>query len=523
MKEYVLGISSGLFGAAQQEEKISYVGISQKAFFGALKGVKFTQIDLEAITEFIEPDLVDKVNKLKEMGLRFGIHGETYAMGGREVPLRLDSSLMDDWRRSHERLLDAIDGCAKIEAEYLLLHASESMPFLLLWREFQPADVVDIWGRSFREFLQDPDNDWLVKWFFDQKKMVASLGREISHYTPENNLKRQMENFRFYNRRNPTPEETEILKKLSFEDAKKELLETIHSTSVFYGIERFAYYLIAKWMSHNKDPLWIKIVGDEDFTEEIMDNHEKWVPAVASKYIWGHFNPETCPSGQLHPDPKKKLEEKGMYFVFETGMAMKGYEKLMRLARPLHMIYLSEEIPCKYFGVAMDFEHMMGAFIDPEEEIASMPEGAGEKVHVLHLGWPTPLQPAHLPIPAGSDEQLYIYERLYELRKKGFKGGFIIFERGGGKDPVQHTIGVLRLVIKYLEKNTPPDKLPEDFFGVGETSIHSFRRQWNVIFEHAFSPLKGLIKFPEEEHTLLGKSTIEKGKRPEEWKKEELR
>jgi len=36
-------------------------------------------------------------------------------------------------------------------------------------------------------------------------------------------------------------------------------------------------------------------------------------------------------------------------------------------------------------------------------------------------------------------------------------------------------------------------------------------------------PLRGTLKVPEEEYTFLSRAAIEEGKKPEEWKKEELR
>ncbi|MCK4428973.1 MAG: hypothetical protein KAU95_01250, partial [Candidatus Aenigmarchaeota archaeon] len=43
--EYIPGVSSGMFGMAQPQEKISMIDLSQKGFYSALKGVNFTQID----------------------------------------------------------------------------------------------------------------------------------------------------------------------------------------------------------------------------------------------------------------------------------------------------------------------------------------------------------------------------------------------------------------------------------------------------------------------------------------------
>jgi len=78
-------------------------------------------------------------------------------------------------------------------------------------------------------------------------------------------------------------------------------------------------------------------------------------------------------------------------------------------------------------------------------------------------------------------------------------------------------------MIKFLEEDVPPDKLPDEFYGVSPRGLLSVERQWVTIFQNAMNPLRGLLRIPEEEYTFLGRAATEEGKRPEEWKKEEYR
>jgi len=216
-----------------------------------------------------------------------------------------------------------------------------------------------------------------------------------------------------------------------------------------------------------------------------------------------------------------------MPIVLETPMAHRGVEEWLRLPNPVQMYHLVEEIGPDYIQLAMDFEHMLSIRLEPEKVIKMLPDGGGEHVMVIHAGYPAPLTPAHIPIPLGSEQQMYLYKMMYELRKKGFGKGkkdfFIIFERGGGRDPVQQSITALKLIVEYLEKEVEPDKLPKAFFGISPELPISEKRQWVNLFHHALDPIKGMLKIPEEEHTFMSRAAIEAGKRPEEWKKEEYR
>lgn len=60
---YTVGISSGAFGLVEQAEKKNLMTIIGKIFAGGLEGVNFTQVDLESITEFNEPNLQEEIKK----------------------------------------------------------------------------------------------------------------------------------------------------------------------------------------------------------------------------------------------------------------------------------------------------------------------------------------------------------------------------------------------------------------------------------------------------------------------------
>jgi len=338
-------------------------------------------------------------------------------------------------------------------------------------------------------------------------------------------------------------------------DHQSYLVQFVQSKGLHYGPERLAYYLMAKWMEKNKDrePLWEKIVNasikffarrDMKSLEEWMRSneislgnlsidddkfrlmHQLWVPAVSARYIYGHFFPKKEYEDQ-YKDPKKSLD--GMIFAFESPMGGRGIEEWLRLGNPYLYYFLVEEANQKVgnevFAVAMDFEHMLSLRVDPSLVIDLLPENGGKNVRVIHAGWPTTLAPSHLPIEIGSNQQRYLYEMYFKLRQKGFgkdgKDYFIVFERGG-PETFQQSIVSLKLIVKFLDKDTPPDKLPAEFFGLDIGQMASSERQKVAIREHAYDPLKGLISVPEEEHGFLGKAAIEKGK-GEEWRKEKYK
>jgi len=302
------------------------------------------------------------------------------------------------------------------------------------------------------------------------------------------------------------------------DEAIKFFVDFTNTPDLRYGAEAAAYYIVAKWMQLNRDPLWKSIAGGGNIDkEDFRKEWQKWVPAVSAKYIWGHFNPKLSD----YKDPKSILEKNKMFFVLETPTGFSGGENLGRFSRPYHMALLAENAGTGYFGVAFDFEHVLGNNIDPKAEIGAFTRDGCKWIKVLHVGFPTPLHTAHATVDIGSDEQKYLYDRIWEMKQKGFESGYIIFERGGGEDPVKQTILALRLIKKFLEENVEPKNLPLEFYGLKEEGP-AIRSQELQIRQHALDPLKGMLFASEEEHGLFSRSAVEKGK-GKEWEAEKYR
>jgi hypothetical protein len=524
---YIVGFSSGLYGASDAGERESFLTMPRKMFKGSLEGVNFTQIDIESIAELREPYLKDGIRRMRNLGIRIGFHGESYAMGGTEKPIgMLDSCLETEYTHSHIRLIDHVQLCGELNGEFINIHPSETVPFIRLGGHLQPAKLVDPWGRSLRVFLEE--NPKILEWAGDviQKEKGIIVATHFANYSnPRFNHKKR--EFIKKNQREPTEDEESLIEKESYQEG---LLDLVSSNDLEYGSEAIAYVIIAKWMQETNDQLWKKIVfgktnGKKIEDDELMTKNGVWVPAVSAKYIWGHFNPlKDTPFRDPKPLLEQANEKKGTVFVFETQMGGAGWEGLQRLSHPRDMIFLCEAIKSKFVAVCFDFEHVLSQNISPQEEIDSIPDGYGKYVRVCHLGWPTPHPTAHMPIPLGSEGQEYIYERLLQLRKKGMKGietgdVYFIYERGGADRG--STILAIRMMKKFLEKDTEVKDLPLEFYGM-EDNNPDVIRQKVIIREHFFDPLKGMLNFPEEEHTFLGKNAVDKGK-GEIWKKEQYR
>lgn len=178
------------------------------------------------------------------------------------------------------------------------------------------------------------------------------------------------------------------------------------------------------------------------------------------------------------------------------------------------------------FYLLIDFEHIAGQGVDPIEELTNLTKlvpDIGKYIICVHSNRPTTYH-SHYPIELGDD---LVYRLLWILTKAGMgkkEITYILFERGGFKDPFKHAVTALRLMVRFLKKGTHPNELPPEFYGIHPKGLLAEERQWVTLYMHAMDPLKGMLKIPEEEHTFLSRAAVtQEGKRPEEWKKEEFR
>ncbi|RLI96550.1 MAG: hypothetical protein DRO99_04250 [Candidatus Aenigmatarchaeota archaeon] len=172
-----------------------------------------------------------------------------------------------------------------------------------------------------------------------------------------------------------------------------------------------------------------------------------------------------------------------------------------------------------------DWEHLATQGLDPIDEfekLVGIAPDMGEITLAVHANAPNPMH-SHIPLELGD---IRIYKLLYYMRKTGFgkdRKAYVIFERGGEKDPYQKSVAVLRLATRFLEQDIHPDELPEEYFGMKGPTAGDFHRQKAIMQDHAWEPLKDLLEIPEEEWTFLSQSAIKKGKKPDAWKKGEFR
>ncbi len=341
----------------------------------------------------------------------------------------------------------------------------------------------------------------------------------------------------------------------------------------FFGFdERLAYELVGRLLQGSSQ--WKKICytdyvrsqmkaqftaegktfkGDEDITvENLFRSNDRRVQAlvstvVAMEYINGHFealmqfrDPNTGKFTEVISKSgatiKDYIKDNKIVVTFETPQIEAKQEGLLRIVRSEHIYQLAKKIrsfkgnenylsDCVF--MSLDFEHMLTHNLNIDLEIDELPPDGGALCKVIHVGNPKPVHPAHAPIYIGSEAQELNYRYLYKLRKKGFKDGWIIFERGGGQSPLEwmrSSVFALRLIVEYLEKEMDPDKLPPEFYGITPESEFSEQRQMTVVEQYFFAPLSGTLAIPEEEHTFLGRVATERpGMTPDKWKKEELR
>lgn len=309
---YVLGVSTGAFGVTGPEEKAQLAGLFRKAQAGITKGVNFVQLDLESISEFYDPDLPKKMEEdiIKKLGINFGIHSETKAFGVEAA--ELDSAVTMEYERAHKRIIEILKRAREIKAKYVLIHSSESEPFLLLDRTLQSTDLVDPDGGKLSDFLNN--NPQIIDWIFGGKiddivNCVMNLwrstdvgGRREILLDPKiiqktlgdrgivprdfifielfrgaalsDTIRRVMENvITNYEAPKVKYEDLDEEGRRRVDDAiernlksylnnhREEIIMTVQSRSLTYGSEKLAYYLVAKWMEERREPLWGSIVS----------------------------------------------------------------------------------------------------------------------------------------------------------------------------------------------------------------------------------------------------------------------
>ncbi len=565
---YKIGISSGWWSIGKDP---NLLGLALKAgAFGATAGVQFNQVDLDTILEFLEPDLKPVLKRtLEQLSIEVGLHGEIGQM------VALESAERRFWDQAHDRLVTTVNGGADLGFKYVNFHLSQTIQLQQQERELRPFgytyQVVDFFGRPFGALAEDgtPGGNAVREFVKRNLHQGSGVARELSTegvYREEeqkfqeklNELlraeayKRIDEGRTRYNipPGSRAPEAVDAVMNDIFRDWQgsggyyRQLFEEFLYSKVWtnpkcehakYSLEAGeidAYIAAGIYMFYNNDPIWFNIVGNVHPEQAYLSKHEEFCAAVATKYIWGHLTVKD------HVLNKKKEKDSGMdgmsvadyctkkkfYLCFEMPHTQQGQEGLNRLFHPFHSQHLIKAIKSPYVKLCIDFEQTIANRIDLDKMLDDMKAKApdlGSLTYLYHLGEPVPyFGTAHIPIMMGGRGMEILYRWLYALKQTGFKDGIIIFERGGGRggsgkamnEVFEHSVWVLRQIVKYLDMDMPVKELPPEFFGLSIENKDFYARQYVAMRDHFMDPLQDVFMIPEESHTFLSRAAVEKQK-----------
>ena len=303
--------------------------------------------------------------------------------------------------------------------------------------------------------------------------------------------------------------------------------------------------------TNNKTDYWLDAAWDQAEKNNDRDFKEFFYAVCAAKFIEGHIKSAL--------NWMKEDNENGLIADIkkETGDNDEEFDKLKKVAKDLEItleipdarspeyagLYLicrpkqiyaaiktiREQLDTKKLFMLIDFEHIATQGFDALNEIkdfVKLAPDAGKYINALHVTKPTPLH-HHIQVEIGD---VGIYRLLWALVDKSELGKehdtYLIYERGGDRDPFKQSVTALRLMVDQLQKGTKPEDLvgKPEFFGMSGASIGTEQRQRAIISEHTEDPIDGLLVVAEEGHTFIGRAATSKpGVTPDKWKKEELK
>ena len=321
--------------------------------------------------------------------------------------------------------------------------------------------------------------------------------------------------------------------------------------------ENVSYQVVAKYMSKTRDFLWKEIVEKEagcevdpdlaiDFANQGMETYpgakipvskiiDLIITAVACKYIQGHLLvkteqwnmgslPELAESGDENnrevsreiSEKEKKMsvyefcKENKIHIFIETEQPAEGLEGKLRIMHAHHHVALVKSIDGgENISYNMDFEHLTTNLIDPIEDVVrNLGKNDGKYIRMVHINAPRPYGGLHGQIQLFSLDMYVLYKWLWELRKRGMKNAYLIWEWGAAGPP-EESATALRSMVRMLENDVPPEKLPPEFYGMGPEFE---AQQYQAIFMHAMDPVEGLITFPEHTFSFFGERAKNMGR-----------
>jgi hypothetical protein len=566
-----VGVTSGLYTIGGD---IQIASVIRKLGFSLTRGTDVVEISGDVPHEIDYTEGKELRHVAEKQGLELLFHGS--------LTVRMESADRESWREAQEHIEKSIRSAVFGGMKYVDFHAC-LYPWQELYTYAETklrVAMVEFNGKFITELMKGSEeaNAKLRKWFinvFWQEYAGVILDQTTLHEIEETIHKMRMTETKTAEE---LSKEQEKLVKQKLEEQLK--AGTKRWRTEEYGNEVEAYTILAHYLFFKKDFVWRKMaelyaeeIGEVDYSKDGQNGEKTWIEekldeakkeggrleksfkeffyaTVSAKFLEGHLLkafrfikselPEEIENNRIiEPDEDRKALiniSKNLKIAIEIPDARSPSQAgLYPLWRPkqTYIAILAAREKLREEGLEqfsnnafmlIDWEHLATHGVDPLQEFQEFTEkipDVGKLILSVHANYPSPLH-SHRPIEIGD---MVIYKLLWILRKAGlgkYHKTYLIFERGGGEDPFKNSVTALRLMVEQLEKDVPPEKLPPEFFGVATGEVASPERQLTAIREHAFDPLKGLITVPEEEHGLLGRAAVEKGK-AEEWRKEKYR
>lgn len=561
---YKVGVSSGWWHI---DKPADLLGLATKVGgFGATAGVQFIQADVETTSEFFEPRVGTYLKRLKsELGLQVGVHAEIGEL------MALESAERRFWDQSQLRLCETVKHAADLGLVYINLHLSSRPQLYYMEREYRVMGyvhpVVDFKGEALFDICEKSKKakELAKKNLLGASSIIHMDDRERYEYVMGEQY-RQREDAIAEKRvpdviaeirktqqwKDARPEDRAVMERETAVDERRRIHDEIVRTSEHEQVENLyqlwkrapnaryqietaeiaVYKIIGAYMQDIGDPIWKALCGNNDAETAYIkpELHPNFNAAVAAKYLEGHLTARNHPFNRQifgkNISIMDYLKDKNTALVFEIPEAHAGTEGLLRLYKPLDAYHWIKKMNTEKIKLCIDFEHAIAHKINIDDMLMKMPSDMGKMMMLFHLGKPIPyFGTAHAPIPIGSRTMEILYKWLYEFRKKGFKDGYIIYERGGGKtaeEIMKNAVWSMRQISRYLEQGVPYEDLPPEFYGISEQNREIFARQAASVRDHAWDPLEGVLSVPEERHGHFSKAAVDKQK-GEVWEKRKYR
>ncbi len=563
---YKVGVTSGLYTVARGAELATTV---RKIGYALTRGTSVIEISADVPHEVTETEGEEIRHIAKKQGIDLLFHGSL------TIPMCMPER--GEWRDAQDHMEKSFRSAVFSGCKYVLFHAC-----LNIWLELMTyagrkltMSFCDHKGRFIKEILKE--NKDLREWFVEKKAddyvRDILVTEEINQISSKHRVE-QLKMEREISEINAKAMSGEISKEKAFEiiNKKHDELAKIHNDLIKDTVREKlrkgkkwdteelrtvvgvidGYHIMAHYMFYTKDPIWTKMANiykidvnysDKNWVDKEWEKAEHkndrefkefYYAVVGAKFLEGHLEKlldwvdNDLPNDLKDPELRKIA--KNMKITIEIPDARDATHAGLHLLWRPKQIYaaiktIRRTLNTDRIWMTMDFEHVATQGLDPIKEMEETTDDItdfGEYVLSVHSNAPNPMH-AHEPLELGD---VRVYKLNWFLSRTGFgknNTGYLIYERGGGEDPFKKAIAVLRLVAQSLEKNTHPDELPEEFFGMKGPVAGDFSRQSQIIRDHAWEPIKDLLEMPEEEWTMLSQAAIKKGKKPEFWKKGEFR